>query len=170
MTSSMVTPSGKTLGSRHNSHNNLVASDNVSDWLNGSSHNNTPKGPTIMNAHDSLHRQDSFASLTDGFDIVSPPMLTWSNTAESKMGLNNADDYLSNLVEHSIGKCIARFLLRRHSCTDIACPSFTPANRSQVDFYLDAARRRLLPRGHVQFEQSQHGHYHHQPPRMEPWP
>ncbi|EST09565.1 hypothetical protein PSEUBRA_000782 [Kalmanozyma brasiliensis GHG001] len=103
MTTSVITPSGKTLGSRHNSHNNLVTSDSVSDWLNGSSHNNTPKGPTIMNTHDSLHRQDSFASLTDGFDIVSPPMLTWSNTAESKIiGLNSADDYLSNLVEHSI--------------------------------------------------------------------
>lgn len=58
-----------------------------------------------MTTQPALLRHDSFASLTDGFDMVSPPMLTWSNTAESKiMGLNNADDYLSNLAEHSIGK------------------------------------------------------------------
>ncbi|CBQ73952.1 conserved hypothetical protein [Sporisorium reilianum SRZ2] len=99
MATSIVAATGKSLGSRHNSHNNLVASDSVSDWLNG----DTPKGPVTVNHHESLHRQDSFASLTDGFDIVSPPMLTWSNTAESKFaGLNNADDYLSNLAEHSI--------------------------------------------------------------------
>ena len=107
MASSVVVATGKTLGSRHNSHNNLVAaSESVSDWLNHSSHDNTPKAHTAFAApHDALHRQDSFASLTDGFDIVSPPALSWSNTAESKiMGLNNADDYLSNLAEHSIGK------------------------------------------------------------------
>lgn len=109
---SVMAASGKTLGSRHNSHNNLVASDSVSDWL-----NNTPKGPTNMASHDGLNRQDSFASLTDGFDIVSPPMLTWSNTAESKiLGLNNADDYLSNLAEHSIGKyaTVSKALLPEH--------------------------------------------------------
>ncbi|CDW94077.1 hypothetical protein [Sporisorium scitamineum] len=99
MATSIVATTGKSLGSRHNSHNNLVASDSVSDWLNG----DTPKGPMTSNPHENLHRQDSFASLTDGFDIISPPMLSWSNTAESKIaGLNNADDYLSNLTEHSI--------------------------------------------------------------------
>ena len=95
---------GKSLGSRHNSHNNLVHSDSVSEWL-SNSHDNTPKGHTVFSTHDTIHRQDSFASLTDGFDIVSPPMLSWSNTAESKIaGLNNADDYLSSLAEHSIGE------------------------------------------------------------------
>ncbi|KAJ9480042.1 Developmental regulatory protein [Pseudozyma hubeiensis] len=103
MASSIFASSGKSLGSRHNSHNNLVASDSVSDWLNASGHDNTPKAPTTMTTQPALLRHDSFASLTDGFDMVSPPMLTWSNTAESKiMGLNNADDYLSNLAEHSI--------------------------------------------------------------------
>lgn len=96
---------GKSLGSRHNSHNNLVRSDSVSEWLNNSSHDNTPKAHNTLATHDALHRQDSFASLTDGFDIVSPTTLTWINPAEPRiMGLNNADDYLSTLAEHSIGK------------------------------------------------------------------
>ena len=106
MTSSVVVATGKSLGRRHNSHNNLVASsDNVSEWLHQSSHDNTPKAQTgFATSHETIHRQDSFASLTDGFDIVSPPALSWSNTAESKiMGLNNADDYLCDLAEHSIG-------------------------------------------------------------------
>ncbi|SPO27699.1 uncharacterized protein UTRI_04265_B [Ustilago trichophora] len=104
MASSVVVATGKSLGSRHNSHNNLVCSDNVSEWLNNS-HDNTPKGHAGLTTHGAIPRQDSFASLTDGFDIVSPPVLTWSDTAESKItGLNNADDYLSNLAEHSIGK------------------------------------------------------------------
>ena len=113
MASSVVAATGKSLGSRHNSHNNLVRSDSVSDWLN-SSHDNTPKGPGLLSNADTLHRQDSFASLTDGFDIVSPPVLTWSNPAETKiMGLNNADDYLSNLAEHSIGEFHAASLCAR---------------------------------------------------------
>lgn len=104
MTSSVIVAPARSLGSRHNSHNNLVPSDSVSEWL-SNSHDNTPKANTAMASREALHRQDSFASLTEGFDIVSPPSLTWSNTAESKyMGLNNADDYLSNLAEHSIGK------------------------------------------------------------------
>ncbi|KAJ1035405.1 hypothetical protein NDA13_000821 [Ustilago tritici] len=104
MTSSVVVATGKSLGRRHNSPNNLVASsDNVSEWLHQSSHDNTPKAQTgFATSHETIHRQDSFASLTDGFDIVSPPALSWSNTTESKiMGLNNADDYLCDLVEHS---------------------------------------------------------------------
>ncbi|TKY84618.1 hypothetical protein EX895_006520 [Sporisorium graminicola] len=103
MATSIVAANGKSLGSRHNSHNNLVASDSVSDWFNSSSLDNTPKGPMTSNPLENLHRQDSFASLTDGFDIVSPPILSWSHTSESKIaGLNNADDYLSSLAEQSI--------------------------------------------------------------------
>ncbi|KAJ1022692.1 hypothetical protein NDA18_005030 [Ustilago nuda] len=105
MTSGVVVATGESLGRRHNSHNNLVASsDNVSEWLHQSSHDNTPKAQTgFATSHETIHRQDRFASLTDGFDIVSPPALSWSNTAESKiMRLNNADDYLCDLVEHSI--------------------------------------------------------------------
>ena len=118
MTSSVIVAPARSLGSRHNSHNNLVPSDSVSEWL-SSSHDNTPKANTAMASREALHRQDSFASLTEGFDIVSPPSLTWSNTAESKyMGLNNADDYLSNLAEHSIGKS-AQHIFKVVGITDI---------------------------------------------------
>ena len=104
MASSVTASTGMSLGSRHNSHNNLVASDSVSDWLN-SSRDNTPKGPTLLTAQESIHRQNSYSSLTDGFDMVSPPTLIWPDTTESKiLGLNNADEYLSSLAEQSIGK------------------------------------------------------------------
>ena len=105
MASSIVTAAGKSLGSRHNSHSNLVRDDSVNEWLAGS-HDNTPKSHHPANtAHSTLPRDSSFASLTDGFDIVSPPSLSWAHPPETKLPtLNHADDYLSHLAEHSIGK------------------------------------------------------------------
>ncbi|PWY98307.1 hypothetical protein BCV70DRAFT_218758 [Testicularia cyperi] len=109
MASGAIAASGRSLGSRHNSHSNLVRSDSMGDWL-ANSDDNTPKAQTLLNGqihpHDTLSRQDSFASLSEGFDMVSPPPLSWSNTAESKFGtignVGNADDYLSSLAQHSI--------------------------------------------------------------------
>ncbi|ETS61812.1 hypothetical protein PaG_03912 [Moesziomyces aphidis] len=105
MSSSIVTAAGKSLGSRHNSHSNLVRDDSVNEWLTGS-HDNTPKGHQPVNtAHSAIPRDSSFASLTEGFDIVSPSSLSWAHPPETKLPtLNHADDYLSHLAEHSIGK------------------------------------------------------------------
>ncbi|KAI3479811.1 hypothetical protein L1887_58107 [Cichorium endivia] len=120
MASSIVTAAGKSLGSRHNSHSNLVRDDSVNEWLTGS-HDNTPKGHQPANtAHSAIPRDSSFASLTDGFDIVSPSSLSWANPPETKLPtLNHADDYLSHLAEHSIGKyTLAMILVRTKRDTD----------------------------------------------------
>lgn len=131
MASSIVAASGRSLGSRHNSYNNLVASDSggcISDWMN-SSNDNTPKAPHLrkssnsfshfvansssnaVDVFDSLSRRDSYTSLSDGFDMISPaPPLSWSSTVDSKFSkVGGSTDYLSSLADNSSGKWLGDF-------------------------------------------------------------